>query len=89
MHYIIVKNYYDNDPLINLIRQLAPILPRAIREELILIIVSRANTGRIVSPNTSSGKYGMFCVVQNTLGLEGNIEKFNFQYTTFKIVIMG
>ena len=32
----------------------------------------------------SRGKYGMFCVLENTLGWEDNIERFEVQYTTSK-----
>ena len=49
-----------------------------IREELILRILLRANTGIVESPYNPYGKYGMFCVLGNTLGLEGIIERVDF-----------
>ena len=45
--------------------------------------------GRVDSPFTTLGEYGMFCKLGNTLGSEGNIERVDFQYTTFKNDILS
>ena len=40
---------------------------------LYLTVDPESSMGRVDSPYTPEGKYGMFCVLENTLGLEDNI----------------
>ena len=51
---------------------------------MILCILPRANIVGVDSPYTPQGEYRIFSVLENTLSLEGNIERVDFQFSTFK-----